>query len=278
MTAGLYYAIKKSMIAEKIPLCYALLRGRFMSAIAHMEYYGVPVDVEKFDELIDCWDIIKEDLIFQMDKDYHVYDGTTFKVKWFHNYLVKQSIPWEYTATGLPKTDQEFMEAKAKIFPQLKPLQELLKAMGQLQQNKFLIGGDRRNRTLLNPFSAKTSRGYPKSSKFLFASGTWLRSFIKPEKGMAISCIDYGQQEFAIAAILSQDKNMLKAYLAGDPFIEFAKTVGAVPQNATKETHPQERELYKTTSHAIDYGQSYFSFAQNIGVSPAEGKRLLNIH
>lgn len=278
MTAGLYYTIKKSMIAEKIPLCYALLRGRFMAAVAHMEYYGVPIDVEKFDEVIDCWDIIKEELIFQMDKDYHVYDGTTFKVKWFHNYLVKQSIPWEYTPTGQPKTDQKFMEAKAKIFPQLKPLQELWKAMGQLRQNKFLIGEDNRNRALLNPFSSKTSRGYPQSSKFFFANAIWLRSFIKPEENMAISYIDYEQQEFGIAAILSQDENMIKTYLTGDCHIAFAKAAGAVPANATKQTYPKERELYKTTLHAIDYGQGYFSLAQNIGVSPAEAKRLLDTH
>lgn len=278
MTAKLYYPIKKSMEKKGISLQYALLRGRFMSAIAHMEYYGVPVDTKKFNELLDCWDIIKEELIFQMDKDYNIYDGTTFKVKKFHNYLVKHSIPWEYTPTGQPRTDQKLMADKAKIFPQLKSLQELLKAMGQLRQNKFQIGTDRRNRSLLNPFSSKTSRGYPQSSKFLFANATWLRSYIKPEKGMAISYIDYEQQEIAIAAVLSQDKNMIKAYNTGDCHMAFAITAGAVPTNATKKTHPKERELYKTTLHAIDYGQGYFSLAQNIGVSPAEGKRLLDTH
>ena len=37
-----------------IDLNYALLRGRYMSAIASIEFNGVPIDVEKLEEIKDC--------------------------------------------------------------------------------------------------------------------------------------------------------------------------------------------------------------------------------
>jgi len=278
MTASLYYPIKKSMEEEGIALQYALLRGRYSSAAAQMEYLGVPVDVPKLEELKDCWDMIKEDLIYRVNEKYHVYDKTVFKRDKFNKYLENNNIPWSYTPSGLPKTDQAYMKEKAKAFPQLKSLQELKHSTGQLRKTRFLIGEDGRNRTPLFPFSAVTSRSYPKSSEFIFANAVWSRSLIKPQKGMAISYIDFEQQELGVAASLSKDENLLKAYLSGDPYIEFAKNVGATPKNATKKTHPEIREKYKTAMLATNYGQGYRSFAQNIGVIPSEGKFILDAH
>jgi len=273
MTSNLFMHLK-----DRIDLQYALLRGRYMAEIAYMEYRGIPIDVEKLEKLRDCWDVIMNELICRVDQDYHIYEERVFKIDRFRNYLIKNSIPWKRTPTGLPSTDQEYMKRMAESYPQLKPLQELRYTMGQLRLNDLQVGKDGRNRCLLSPFSAKTSRSYPSSSQFIFANTVWIRGLIKPQKDMAISYIDYGQQEFAIAAVLSKDKNMMKAYLTGDPYIEFAKAAGAVPKNATKKTHPHERELYKTTMHAINYGQGYRSFAERVRITEAESKNLMRVH
>ena len=50
---------------------------------------------------------------------------------------------------------------------------------------------------------------------------------------MGLAYIDYCQQEFGIAAALSGDTAMKQAYRSGDPYLAFAKQVGAVPGDAT---------------------------------------------
>ncbi len=273
MTSSLFIKLK-----EKIDLPYALLRGRYMAAVGSMENRGIPIDVTKLEELRTCWSTIMEELICRVDQDYLVYENGVFKIERFRRYLIKNRIPWRRTITGKPVTEQAYMKDMAKVYPQLKPLQELRYSLGQLRLNDLQIGDDGRNRCMLSPFSSKTSRNYPSSSKFIFANTVWIRGLIKPQEGMAISYIDFEQQEFAIAAVLSKDKNMIKAYQTGDPFIEFAKVSGAVPENATKKTHPNERELYKTAMHAINYGQGYRSFAERVGITEAESKNLMSSH
>ena len=69
-----------------------------------------------------------------------------------------------------------------------------------------------------------------------------MRSLIQPPAGWGIAYLDWCQQEHGIAAVLSGDEVMQAAYLSGDPYLEFAKQAGAVPADATKRTHNNERE------------------------------------
>ena len=57
----------------------ALLRGRYMIAAARMERAGVPIDTSTLARLREGWEPIKLDLVRAVDKDFGVYDGTTFK-------------------------------------------------------------------------------------------------------------------------------------------------------------------------------------------------------
>jgi DNA polymerase-1 len=59
--------------------------------------------------------------------------------------------------------------------------------------------------------------------------------------------------EFLIAAAKSGDPLMLKFY-ENDPYLSFAKHVGAAPSWATKHTHGPLRDRYKTGLLAIQYG------------------------
>jgi DNA polymerase-1 len=95
-----------------------------------------------------------------------------------------------------------------------------------------------------------------------------MRGLIKPEFGKSLAYIDWSQQEFGIAAALSGDENMMRAYESGDPYLEFAKLAEAVPPNATKESHPSERALYKECVLATQYGMGKDSLARRIGKPP----------
>jgi DNA polymerase I-like protein with 3'-5' exonuclease and polymerase domains len=86
------------------------------------------------------------------------------------------------------------------------------------------------------------------------------------------------QQEFGIAAALSQDRNMIKAYRSGDAYLESAKQAGAVPANATKEGHSAVRELYKQNALGVNYGMGEKTLAQRIGQLPIVARALLEQH
>jgi len=62
-----------------IDLPRALLRGRYMAASARMERNGVPVDVDILELLRRHWPDIQDQLIAEVDRDYGVYEGRTFK-------------------------------------------------------------------------------------------------------------------------------------------------------------------------------------------------------
>lgn len=271
-----------SLLFEKmktdIDLPFALLRGRYMSAVASMEYYGIPIDSEKLDDLKLCWDVIKDELIWEVDQQYDIFEGTTFKIDKFKRYLEKNGIPWEFTETGIPKTGANYFKAQAKTHPELKPLQELRHSLSQLKLKNLQIGNDGRNRCLLSPFRSKTSRNYPSTSKFIFGPATWMRFLIKPEPGKALAYIDYEQQEIAIAAALSKDPNLIQDYNSGDPYLAFAKAAGAIPEDGTKETHPDIRAIYKRCMLALNYGMSVYSFARDVNISIPEAKFLIHRH
>ncbi len=189
----------------------ALIRGRFMETIATMEHNGIPIDVETFIALKENWDQIQERLISEIDKDYGVYEGTSFKVAKFEEYLFKNNIVWPRTERGnLELKDDTFKEMCIR-YPQLQRLRDLRYILGQLRLSNLPVGADGRNRCLLSPFASKTGRNQPSTSKFIFGPAVWLRSLIKPEKWKVLAYIDFEQQEFAIAAALSKDKGMKAA-------------------------------------------------------------------
>jgi DNA polymerase-1 len=90
--------------------------------------------------------------------------------------------------------------------------------------------------------------------------------------------VDWVQQEFGIAAALSNDQAMLAAYESGDSYLAFAKQAGAVPQDATKETHESQRELFKQCVLGTQYGIEEESLAFRIGQHTLIARHLLRRH
>ena len=61
-------------------------------------------------------------------------------------------------------------------------------------------------------FAAKTGRNQPSTAKFIFGPAKWVRGLIKPGIGMSLAYCDWSSQEIAIAAALSGDELLWKAY------------------------------------------------------------------
>jgi hypothetical protein len=263
---------------EEIDLPRALLRGRYMAAVASMEFTGIPLDTESLDTLKASWDGIRDKLIEKIDAGYSVYEGRTFKAARFAEWLIRNGIPWPRLASGsLDMSDNTFRQM-ARVHPAVSPLRELRYSLSQMRLAELAVGRDGRNRTLLSPFKARTGRNQPSNSKFIFGPSTWLRGLIKPEPGYGLAYVDWSQQEFGIAAALSGDEKMMRAYSSDDPYLAFAVQAGAAPSGATKASHGAVREQFKACVLAVQYGMGAKSLALRIEQSEARANELLALH
>ena len=203
----------------------------------------------------------------------------TFSAERWAAYLTRKGIPWPRLESGALALDDDTFKEQARIYPaEVSPIRELRHALSQLRLNELAVGGDGRNRLLLSAFRSQTSRNQPSNSKFIFGPSCWLRSLIRPGLGRAVAYVDWSQQELAIAAALSGDKAMQDCYLAGDFYLTFAKMAGAVPKDATKQTHGAERDQFKTVALGVLYGLSGEGLARKLNVPPCRGRELLELH
>jgi DNA polymerase I len=266
------------VMLPRIDLPRALLRGRYIKAAAAMEWNGVPIDTDTLALLRERWTGIQDQLIAEIDSNYGVFDGRTFKAERFDRYLAEHGIPWPRLESGRLDLGDGTFRQMAKAHPLISPLRELRSALSDLRLNDLQVGDDGRNRALLSAFRSRTGRNQPSNSKFIFGPAVWIRSLIKPPRGHGIAYVDWSQQEFGIAAALSGDQNMQAAYLSGDPYLEFAKQAGAVPSDATKQSHGPTRELFKQCVLATHYGMEFESMAARIGVPTIVARGLLRSH
>jgi len=123
------------------------------------------------------------------------------------------------------------------------------------------VGSDGRARPYMGIYGAQSARSQPKATGFLFLKSAMFRCLELPKKGRAIAGIDYKSQEFLLAALISNDAVMLKAYQSGDPYLYLAKLAGKVPWDGVRGDYEVEREVFKTCCLAMQYGMKEVSLA-----------------
>lgn len=256
----------------------ALLRGSYMKSVSSIQQNGVPVDLEMHRRLLTQWTGIQDELIRDIDKDYGVFEGRTFKANMWEAYLSNNGIPWPRIDSGRLDLSDDTFKAMARIHPAVAPIRELRDALSKMRLADLRVGEDGRNRCLLSPFRSKTGRNQPSNSKFIFGPSVWLRGLIRPSPGWGLAYVDWSQQEFGIAAALSGDTVMMEAYLSGDPYLAFAKQAGAAPADATKDSHETVREQFKQCVLAVQYGMGEASLASRINQPVAKARQLLELH
>jgi hypothetical protein len=258
---------------------YALLRGRYIKNLSRVERLGLPVDQESLVYITQNWGNIKSDFIRIANKPFDVYEDTRFRTDKFKEYLQRQNIKdWPTTVKGsIELKDETFKKMSAK-YPQLLVLRDLRKSLSQLRMHKIKLGPDGRMRCRPKPFMAITGRNQPSTTENIYSLPKWARSLIKPHEKMGLAQLDWVSQEFGVAAALSGDKAMQDTYNSGDVYIEFAKLAGAVPKDATKESHPRERQIFKAVMLGVQYQMTHHGLSKTLGISLAEAKHLINLH
>jgi hypothetical protein len=249
-----------------------------MMAVARMEWVGVPIDVPTLHPLREHWGAIQDALIRDVDGRFGVFDGRSFRADRWERWLARNGPPWPRLESGALALDDETFREMARSHPDVALIRELRVSLSKLRLSDLTVGADGRNRTALNPFRSKTGRNQPSATRFIFGPATWLRGLIRPEPGRALAYVDWCQQEFGIAAALSQDPAMMDAYRSGDPYLAFGRQAGQIPPDGTRETHGPIRELFKICALGVQYGMGESGLGRRIGRSVAEARTLLRLH
>jgi len=71
---------------------------------------------------------------------------------------------------------------------------------------------------------------------------------------------------------------MMVAYQSGDPYLAFGKQCGRLPQDATKSSHADTRQLLKQCVLGIQYGMEAKTLAFRIGQPEIVARELLRAH
>jgi DNA polymerase I len=255
----------------------ALLRGRYMGAVAAMERHGTPLDAPLFRLLAQQWERIEEGLIERMDPA-GLWEGRSFRYAAFEDFLRQRAIAWPRLDSGRLALDDQTFRTIGRRIPAIRQIADLRALLSAMRLRDMAIGADGRNRCKLSPFSSRTGRNQPSNKKYIFGPAAWLRSLIKPGPGRSLAYIDWAQQELGIAAALSGDLKLQEAYSGADPYIDFAVRAGLAPLGATKATHPIVREVCKVCCLGVLYGMGERALALSAGIDPIRAADLLRLH
>jgi hypothetical protein len=258
-------------------LAHALIRGRAMAALAYVEHWGVPVDVTLLRRLRASWSEIIDQLITAIDKPFGFYEGRSFRMARFGQWLGERGRHWPVLPSGQLDLESDTFRDMTKVYPDLMPIHELRETLSGMRLENLQIGDDGRNRVMLSAFRSVTGRNQPSNAKFIFGPATWIRGLIKPPPGHAFVYIDWSSQEIGIAAALSEDPAMMADYASGDFYLGFAKRVGLTPEQLGVASAEKMRDPIKVMCLGIGYGMGKKALAAWLGMPTLHAGELIDL-
>jgi DNA polymerase I len=292
-----------------------LRRGRSAANTAMYAMRGIPIDRDRWTKLVNNKALVLAQAIREFQAEYcnlwkfDPKDGTYHIVKllaneWIEGLKAEYGIAWPKTKTGdysMSTAAGMPMQAYRDIIPSVLEYNHLTELTNGLKSHATpeeaiirkekgkavftdYLGSDDRVRPYYNAYGTQTGRNAPKAVGFIFAQAGWLRGLINPAPGRVLMEFDYASQEALIAAVLSGDKELIKAYVSGDPYLAFAKSARACPQDATKKSHGEVRNLFKSTVLGLQYGMGALKLSIKLTadtgkvVSVEEAKELIDLH
>lgn len=259
---------------EPSQLLHAIFRADFLKAISRLEFrgHGFPIDVDWLNRIYDNHKAIRRFIAEDCNREYggkvfrHVKrtDEYAFHHAGLESYL--EALPpeltwgWDRTPSGKRKLDADFLDEFCRRNGHFEPLRKTLALLSQLKSGDlrtFLKDGYIQGSSL--PFYTVTSRSQPLATEgFVFSLAHWLRSVVRPHPGMVLIGNDWSQQEIVIGAALSGDRRLAAALATGDVYLALGQMAGAIPEGATKKSHPLERQAFKSVQLGIGYGMGAY--------------------
>lgn len=255
----------------------AIYHGEYIKALARLEHRsrGFPIDVPKLHRIYANRTLVMRSLA---ERAIGIYGPVFRRAKltgdysfWFAGldaHIEQQPVPvdWARTPSGRRRMDEqylvEFVEANRQYLP-LKETFFLLRHFASTDLRPLLHGNFLKGLSL--PMHTATGRNQPMVRRgFILNMQPWLRELVRPEPDHVLIAADWSQQEIVIAASLSGDTKLREALETGDVYLALARMAGAVPADATKETHPLQRQLYKSVQLGLIYGMGVRTLAKAI--------------
>jgi len=100
------------------------------------------------------------------------------------------------------------------------------------------------------------------------------KAFVPRDNKHVLLSADYSQIELRIVAAISQDKNMCEAFKKGTDI--HTATASRVYNVSEKDVTKEMRYKAKSVNFGIIYGQGAFGLADNLGISRAEAKEIID--
>ena len=237
----------------------AMARGQTMACYAKVTKNGMSIDIPKLNDFNEYWLLVRNEVIKKLNKELDLWDDSCkFSHNKFYKLIKKLDLlgEWPTTPMGKLKTNKETFELFDDYYPEIKKLKRIFNLLNASKLTEFAISEDARYRPYggYKPFGTHTGRCTP-TSNWAFGSAKWGRGFIKPSYGCAIANLDFKSQEALVAGKLSGDENMIAAYASGDIYMHTGILADMAPSDATEETHPEIRKIWKTIVLATNYGQ-----------------------
>lgn len=298
-----YCSLDVALLAELVAKTFSLVdwsravgvRGEMMKAYSRIEARGLPIDTAFLGRLERNWPAVQAHVRCWVNRQlgFQIYDGSgVFKKEAVEQWLASRGLLARWPRTKKDnaielKSDE--LRNRAKSDSQFAVLYEATKTLGQGSHGLRLeVHSDGRARTWLNAMGTKTARcaprepddskGFDRGGGFLFSGARWIRSLLKPSEGMAVAYLDFSGQEILIAAALSNDGNLMECYTAHDPYVRFAQLAGALPDGATKKTHPEIRAKFKTVFLGLSYSMGAESLAARLNCTVSEAAGMVAMH
>jgi len=269
-------------------------RGNYAALTAIRESKGYPIDMEKVSALIENVELIMDDCRREINDFFP--DIKPFKYnKKLKRFTLNQEIvklwaikthgdKWEKTDTLEPSLSLESFEKfypyrhdyptdifGAQMVRYLKLKQHLrgFEKPSDPSKEWFMssVGSDDRVRPYMNIFGSQTGRSQPSSKAFVMLKPAFLRTVVQPKPGKWLVSCDWASQEYLISALNANDKNMIEAYASGDVYLAYAKQLGIVPKDGTKEQYKTERDSQKPVILGLSFLRSKYGMADSLSVT-----------
>lgn len=273
LNATLQDSIRTNAIIQQM-----VIRGEYIKAIVKLDKQGAgfPIDQDKLND----WFVNQADTIDKIQQKVNDVYGEIYVTtsdnkgrKLSHERLKLlaniNNIPWQTWGNGsYLNLDKSYLKELANHHPDLTMFYQSITFINAINSSDLRqLSNDGYIKPSLFLMSQKTGRNSPKPSEgYLLNAGAWIRSLITPKPDHCVIAIDWCQQEIGIAAVLSGDQKLMQTYntVDGDVYIALAKQAGFAPPSATKYTHPEVRQIFKTVQIGLGYGKTVWSLAKDI--------------
>ena len=286
VTLKLKNVLEKELKAQGVEHLFYEIEMPLVPVLVNIESNGVRLDTEALKQSAAHFNA----RIRQIEEDIYALAGETFNIaspkqvgEVLFDRLKLMQKP-KKTKTGQYVTSEEVLESlrgKHDIVGKILEHRGLKKLLGTYVEALPQLINPRTGRVHTSFNQAVTATGRLSSSNpnlqnipIRDEDGKEIRKAFIPDDGCEFFSADYSQIELRIMAHLSQDPNMIEAFVKGHDI--HAATAAKIYKIGINEVTSDMRRKAKTANFGIIYGISVFGLAERMNVSRQEAKELID--